>query len=50
MLLYNQTHEDNKCSAAYGYAMGKGRDISDIIEEADKNMYECKKIMKSTGC
>ena len=47
--MLNETDTDKviHCSAAYGYSCGNGSDINNIIDEADKNMYECKKMMKS---
>ena len=47
--MLNETDTELYCTAAYGYACGEGSDINNIIDEADKNMYECKKQMKKNS-
>ena len=37
---------DFKCEMAYGYAVGKGKDIEILVEKADEKMYEKKIEMK----
>lgn len=37
---------DIALSVAYGYACGKGKDINDIVETADQEMYKMKQIQK----
>lgn len=37
---------DVKLSVAYGYAHGKGEDIENIVEDADKEMYKMKQSQK----
>lgn len=37
---------DFKCEMAYGYAIGEGKDVDKLIEEADERMYEKKIEMK----
>jgi len=44
--MLNENDAELPCSAAYGYAYGSGKNLDDIIDEADKNMYECKRKMK----
>ena len=47
--LIREHNEQNtiEITSAMGYAYGNGQDILEVVKEADKNMYENKKMMKA---